>query len=78
MMSVSRLALGAALALGASAVFVSAPAEAQRAPRQQNRPAQVQIQGRTLNLSAQERTALVALDAAVNGTDAAAQDAHVH
>jgi tetratricopeptide (TPR) repeat protein len=79
MMSVSRFALAAALALGASAVLSPAPADAQRAPRGQQatraRPPQIQMQGRTLNISAQERTALVALDAAVTGTDAAAQDA---
>lgn len=78
MMSVSRIALGAALALGASAVFTTSAAEAQRAPRpqqQQQQQATVQAQGRQLTLSAQERTALVALDAAARGTDRAAQDA---
>jgi tetratricopeptide (TPR) repeat protein len=78
MKSVSRLALGAALAIGATGVLFPAPADAQRAPRpgqQQARPAQVQAQGRTLNLNAQERAALVALEAAVRGTDRAAQDA---
>jgi hypothetical protein len=77
MKSVSRLALGAALAIGATGVLVPVPADAQKAPRpgQQARPAQVQAQGRTLNLNAQERTALVALEAAARGTDRAAQDA---
>lgn len=78
MKSVSRLALGAALAFGASGVLFSAPVDAQRAPRgqqQQPQAAQVQSQGRTLNLSAQERAVLVPLDAAARGTDRAAQDA---
>ncbi|HEX8217134.1 MAG TPA: hypothetical protein VF577_06695, partial [Allosphingosinicella sp.] len=77
MMSVSRFALGAALALGASAVISISAAEAQRAPRGNQRPAQpqVQAQGRTLSLTAAERTALVPLDAAARGTDRAAQDA---
>lgn len=79
MKSVSTIALGAALALGGSLAFADA-AEAQRAPRgnqQQARPAQptFQVQGRTLNLSREERTALVALETAARGTDRAAQDA---
>ena len=74
MMSVSRFALGAALALGASAVLPVSSADAQRAPRG-NQQAQVQAQGRQLALSAAERTALVPLDAAARGTDRAAQDA---
>ncbi len=79
MMSVSRLALGAAFALGGSAVLFTAPAEAQRAPRgnqqQQQQQAQVQAHGRNLELSAQERAVLVPLDAAARGADRAAQDA---
>lgn len=79
MKSVSRLALGAALAIAASGVFVSAPADAQRAPRpgQTARPPQAsfQVAGRTLNLNGQERTVLVALQQAAAGTDRAAQDA---
>ena len=79
MMSVSRIALGAALALGCSAVLVTTAAEAQRAPRgnrqQQQQEATVQVGGRALALSAEERTALVALDAAARGADRAAQDA---
>lgn len=76
MMSVSRFALGAALALGGSAVLVTTAAEAQTAPRgRQTRPQTVQAQGRTLSLTAAERTALVPLDAAARGTDRAAQDA---
>src|SRR5215217_893833 len=81
MMSVSRLALGAVLALGASGVLVSAPADAQRAPRgnrnQQAAPAAAAAQpaGPALTLSAPERTALVALQTAAEGTDRAAQDA---
>ena len=77
MMSVSRFALGAALALGASAVISSSPAQAQRAPRGNQQPAQAQVQaqGRALSLSAAERAALVPLDAAARGTDRAAQDA---
>lgn len=77
MKSVSRLAITAALAMGATSALIPAPAEAQRAPRPGSRPAQaqVQVQGRTLNLSPAERTALVALDAAARGTDRDAQDA---
>lgn len=74
MKSVSRFALGAALALGASSLVSIEAAQAQRAPRPQ-RQATVQVQGRTLNVSREERTALVALDAAFRGTDRAAQDA---
>ncbi|HEX8643602.1 MAG TPA: hypothetical protein VF702_06775, partial [Allosphingosinicella sp.] len=77
-MSVSRFALGAALALGGSAVFLTDVAQAQRAPRgrtQQQAPAQVQAQGRQLTLTAAERAALVPLDAAARGADRAAQDA---
>jgi len=73
MMSVSRIALGAALALGASVVLPVA-ADAQRAPRGNQQQAQVQAQGRQLTLTAAERTALVPLDAAARGTDRAAQD----
>jgi hypothetical protein len=75
MMSVSRIALGAALALGVAAVLPVTSAEAQRAPRNAQPQAAVQAQGRTLTLTAQERTALVPLDAAARGTDRAAQDA---
>ncbi|HYJ29913.1 MAG TPA: hypothetical protein VEW25_06175 [Allosphingosinicella sp.] len=75
MMSVSRFALGAALAFGASAVLSTAADAQQRAPRGQQRAPQVQAQGRTLNLTPAERTALVALEAAERGTDVAAQDA---
>jgi predicted Zn-dependent protease len=85
MKSVSRLALGAALAVAASGVFVSASADAQRAPRansnnnnqraQQPPQAQFQVAGRSLTLSREERTALTALQTAAAGTDRAAQDA---
>lgn len=80
MMSVSRFALVAALALGGSAVVLVDAAEAQRAPRgnrQQQQPAQAQVQaqGRQLSLSPAERAVLVPLDAAARGTDRAAQDA---
>ncbi|HEX8525697.1 tetratricopeptide repeat protein [Allosphingosinicella sp.] len=85
MMSVSRIALGAALALGGSAVLFTSPADAQRAASErQNRQRQTQPQaaqtpaqpaGRQLQLSPQERPALIALEAAVRGTDRAAQDA---
>jgi len=77
-MKVSRIALGAALALGGSAVLLTPAAEAQRAPRgnqQQAQPAQAQAQGRQLNLSREERTVLAPLEAAARGTDRAAQDA---
>jgi predicted Zn-dependent protease len=81
MKSVSRLALGAALAIGAAGALFTAPADAQRAPRnkgQQNQAAaqaQAQAQGPALNLNAQERAVLVPLEAAARGTDRAAQDA---
>jgi tetratricopeptide (TPR) repeat protein len=77
MMSVSRYPLVAALALGGSAVLLTDAAEAQRAPRGRQQPAQptVQAQGRALNISPAERTVLVPLDAAARGTDRAAQDA---
>ncbi|HZF94329.1 MAG TPA: hypothetical protein VEZ20_05585 [Allosphingosinicella sp.] len=77
MKSVSRLALGAALAIGASGAFLTAPAEAQRTPRSNARaaPAPVQPQVPALNLSAGERAALVALQTAAAGPDRAAQDA---
>lgn len=79
-MKVSRIALGAALALGGSSIFFAAAADAQRAPRgnqqqRQAQPPQVQAQGRQLNLSREERAVLAPLDAAVRGTDRAAQDA---
>lgn len=70
MKSVSRLALGAALAIGASGVLFTSPAEAQR-----RQPAQAQPAGPALSLSAAERAVLVPLDAAARGTDRAAQDA---
>ena len=77
MKSVSRLALGAALAIGASGVLFTAPADAQRASRGNARAAAApaQPQAPALNLSAAERTALVALQTAAAGTDRAAQDA---
>ena len=80
MKSVSRIALGAALALGGSAVVFTSVAEAQMAPRgrggqRAQQQETVQVAGRALDLSAEERTALVALDAAARGTDRAAQDA---
>ena len=73
-MRISKLALVASLALGGSAVLFTDSAEAQRAPRGAQQPA-VQAQGRTLNLTAEERAVLVPLDAAARGTDRAAQDA---
>lgn len=77
MMSVSRFALGAALALGGSAVLFTTAADAQRnrSDQRQQQQTTVQAQGRTLNLSREERAALVPLEAAVRGTDRAAQDA---
>jgi hypothetical protein len=81
MKSVSRLALGATLAIGATSALFTAPADAQRAPRgkaQQNQAgAQAQAQGPALNLNAQERAALLALQTAAAGTDRAAQDAAI-
>lgn len=79
MKSVSRLALGAALAIGASGVLFTTAAEAQRAPRpgQQQRPAQGTPGQPALNLNAQERAALVALQTAAAGTDRVAQDAAI-
>jgi hypothetical protein len=76
MKSVSRLALGAALAIGASGVLFTAQADAQRAPRTDPRAAApVQPQVPALSLSAGERAALVALQTASAGSDRAAQDA---
>lgn len=75
-MKVSRIALGAALALGGSAVLFTSAAEAQRAPRGNRQQAQpAQPQARQLNLSREERAVLASLDAATRGTDRAAQDA---
>ncbi|HEX8624675.1 MAG TPA: hypothetical protein VF782_06300 [Allosphingosinicella sp.] len=74
MMSVSRMALVAAL--GGSAVLLATPADAQRRNRnQQPAAAAAQPQGRTLNLSREERAVLVPLEAAAAGADRAAQDA---
>ncbi|HYE28803.1 MAG TPA: hypothetical protein VD887_12165 [Allosphingosinicella sp.] len=74
MMSVSRMALVAAL--GGSAVLSAAPADAQRRNRQQQpAAAPAQPQGRVLNLSREERAVLVPLETAAGGTDRAAQDA---
>lgn len=80
MMSISRLAIAATLALGASPVLFTDVAEAQKAPRgrgtQQQQPqAPAQPQGPQLNLSAQERTVLIPLEVAARGTDRTAQDA---
>ena len=73
MKSVSRIALGAALALGGSAVLLTSPADAQR--RQRTAQPAVPAGPRPLNLTNAERPALVALEAAARGTDRAAQDA---
>lgn len=73
MMSVSRMALVAAL--GGTAVLFAAPADAQRRNRQQPAPAAAQPQGRVLNLTPAERAVLVPLETAAGGTDRAAQDA---
>jgi tetratricopeptide (TPR) repeat protein len=75
MKSVSRLALGASLAIGASGVLFTAPADAQRARANARAAAPAQPQAPALSLSAGERTALVALQTAAAGTDRAAQDA---
>ncbi|HEY0011427.1 MAG TPA: tetratricopeptide repeat protein [Allosphingosinicella sp.] len=77
MKSVSRLALGAALAIGATSALFTAPADAQRAPRGKAQPAQpaAPAQGPNLSLSAGERAVLVPLEAAARGSDRAAQDA---
>jgi hypothetical protein len=75
-MKVSRIALGAALALGGSAALLSSPAEAQRNRNQQAQPAPpAQPQGRQLQLSREERAVLAPLEAAAGGADVAAQDA---
>jgi hypothetical protein len=76
-MMVSRIALGAALAIGGSAVLLSTPANAQRNRNQQQaQPATPAApQGRQLQLSREERAVLVPLEAAARGTDQAAQNA---
>ena len=73
-MQVSKLGFVAALGLGGFMLLSTGMAQAQRAPRAAQQPT-VQAQGRTLNLTAEERAALVPLDAAARGTDRAAQDA---
>jgi tetratricopeptide (TPR) repeat protein len=77
-MKVSRIALGAALALSGSALLFTSPADAER--RNQRNQAQqpaapAQPQGRQLSLSREERAVLVPLEAAVRNPDRAVQDA---
>jgi tetratricopeptide (TPR) repeat protein len=78
-MKVSRIALGAALALGGSAVLLTSAADAQRnrnrANQAQQPAAPAQPQGRQLTLSREERAVLVPLQAAVTNPDRAVQDA---
>lgn len=76
MKSVSRIALGAVLALGASSLAFTSAADAQRGRNQQRQQPQAQPPAAPpLNLTAPERAVLVPLEAAARGTDRAAQDA---
>jgi hypothetical protein len=75
MKSVSRIALGVALALGGSALVLTSPADAQRRGNRQQQQQTQQPQSPPLQLSREERAVLVPLEAAARGTDRAAQDA---
>lgn len=72
-MKVSKIALAAVLALGGGALILPQPAEAQRAPRgQQQQQQEAQQSGPQLQLSRQEREALVPLQNAIQSGDQAA------
>jgi len=76
MKSVSRIALGAVLALSGSAMLFASPADAQRRNRQQAEQAPAATPGqRQFNPTRQERPLLVALETAAGATDVNAQNA---